>query len=92
MSWGERSCIHMGRGTCPVEGGPTLDGCNVSCPKYVHDGQTPPDSKVRPGRAVELPRVYRHPFANKEPMPRGRNDPCPCGSKKKFKKCCMGKI
>ncbi len=20
----------------------------------------------------------------------GRNDPCPCGSKKKFKKCCMG--
>ncbi len=22
----------------------------------------------------------------------GRNDPCPCGSGKKFKKCCMGKI
>ena len=21
----------------------------------------------------------------------GRNDPCPCGSTKKFKKCCMGK-
>jgi hypothetical protein len=21
----------------------------------------------------------------------GRNDPCPCGSRKKFKKCCMGK-
>ncbi|MFC1678869.1 SEC-C metal-binding domain-containing protein [Elusimicrobiota bacterium] len=21
----------------------------------------------------------------------GRNDPCPCGSKKKFKKCCAGK-
>ena len=21
----------------------------------------------------------------------GRNDPCPCGSGKKFKKCCMGK-
>ncbi|MDR2728842.1 MAG: SEC-C domain-containing protein [Chitinispirillales bacterium] len=20
----------------------------------------------------------------------GRNDPCPCGSGKKFKKCCMG--
>ena len=20
-----------------------------------------------------------------------RNDPCPCGSAKKFKKCCMGK-
>jgi preprotein translocase subunit SecA len=22
----------------------------------------------------------------------GRNDPCPCGSGKKFKKCCMGKL
>ena len=21
----------------------------------------------------------------------GRNDPCPCGSGRKFKKCCMGK-
>ncbi|HEX76880.1 MAG TPA: hypothetical protein G4O03_00455 [Dehalococcoidia bacterium] len=20
----------------------------------------------------------------------GRNDPCPCGSGKKYKKCCMG--
>lgn len=24
-------------------------------------------------------------------MEAGRNDPCPCGSGKKFKKCCMGK-
>ena len=22
----------------------------------------------------------------------GRNEPCPCGSKKKFKKCCLGKV
>lgn len=22
----------------------------------------------------------------------GRNDPCPCGSEKKFKKCCYGKV
>ncbi len=21
----------------------------------------------------------------------GRNDPCPCGSKRKWKQCCMGK-
>ena len=21
----------------------------------------------------------------------GRNDPCPCGSGKKFKRCCLGK-
>ena len=22
----------------------------------------------------------------------GRNDPCPCGSGKKFKNCCLGKV
>jgi len=22
----------------------------------------------------------------------GRNDPCPCGSGKKYKKCCLGKL
>ncbi len=22
----------------------------------------------------------------------GRNDPCPCGSGRKFKKCCLGKV
>ena len=24
-------------------------------------------------------------------MKAGRNDPCPCGSGKKYKKCCLGK-
>jgi uncharacterized protein len=28
------------------------------------------------------------PFQNTEPRP-GRNDPCPCGSGKKYKKCCL---
>ena len=29
-----------------------------------------------------------HPFARPAPKV-GRNDPCPCGSGKKFKKCCL---
>lgn len=29
-----------------------------------------------------------HPIVNEEPKI-GRNDPCPCGSKKKYKKCCL---
>ncbi|MCX8052332.1 MAG: SEC-C metal-binding domain-containing protein [Armatimonadetes bacterium] len=41
-----------------------------------------------------------HSFAKRTPVPThagrhgkiGRNDPCPCGSGKKFKKCCLGKI
>src|SRR6266704_852102 len=41
-----------------------------------------------------MPRVFSRPLAG---MPRvtsmnaGRNDPCPCGSGKKYKKCCLGK-
>ncbi len=31
--------------------------------------------------------VARHPFVRVEPKI-GRNDPCPCGSGKKYKKCC----
>lgn len=34
-------------------------------------------------RTVQLPRGAPKP---------GRNDPCPCGSKKKFKRCCIGSI
>ena len=30
----------------------------------------------------------QQPFVNEEPKV-GRNDPCPCGSGKKFKKCCL---
>ena len=36
-----------------------------------------------------------HEYEEQEPLPPktkvGRNDPCPCGSGKKFKKCCMKK-
>jgi uncharacterized protein len=39
--------------------------------------------------------VYLQPPLRKEPgkitVKTGRNDPCPCGSGKKYKKCCMGK-
>lgn len=31
------------------------------------------------------------PYVRPEPKV-GRNDPCPCGSGKKYKKCCLGKI
>ena len=39
---------------------------------------------------------FSRPYEPMEPFVRekekvGRNDPCPCGSGKKFKRCCMGK-
>jgi len=55
-----------------------------------------PVSDLAGGGSVETPMTeaaaeMRGPqtyVAVKEP---GRNDPCPCGSGKKYKKCCMGK-
>src|SRR5262245_19419720 len=38
--------------------------------------------RLRPGGGVRTPPVRR------DVAPIGRNDPCPCGSGKKFKKCC----
>ncbi len=40
-----------------------------------------------------LPRRKMAPQSESSPMPKiGRNDPCPCGSGKKFKKCCLNKM
>jgi hypothetical protein len=46
-----------------------------------------PTPKPAPSRSPPRPRT---PAATAETKV-GRNDPCPCGSGKKFKKCCMGK-
>ena len=43
-------------------------------------GAKPPE---KTGKGVTIRRSEKVP-------PLGRNDPCPCGSGKKFKKCCMG--
>jgi hypothetical protein len=42
--------------------------------------------RLKPGGGVKGVTVRRP--AGVSPL--GRNDPCPCGSGKKFKKCCMG--
>ena len=38
-------------------------------------------------RRIDLPAL--HISALEPPVKVGRNDPCPCGSGKKYKKCCM---
>jgi len=37
-----------------------------------------------------IPRTHRG-TVRRQQKPTGRNDPCPCGSGKKYKKCCAGK-
>jgi uncharacterized protein len=45
-----------------------------------------PKLKVSPpGRVTDT--IIHNPYRNV-----GRNDPCPCGSGKKFKKCCLDKV
>ena len=42
--------------------------------------------RLKPGGAVKGVTIRK----SAKSSPLGRNDPCPCGSGKKFKKCCMG--
>ena len=48
-------------------------------------GAPNPGSRGRAGQSV---RGVAAPVKPREGGPVGRNDPCPCGSGKKFKKCC----
>ena len=69
-------------------------GLNYLCPGlrrfFVHSG--PFYQKVAAlARARETSRV-KNPVAGRNTSPGvGRNDPCPCGSGLKYKKCCLGK-
>jgi uncharacterized protein YecA (UPF0149 family) len=48
------------------------------------------DQHGHPGRPGETPVQANSPAASRYAGV-GRNDPCPCGSGKKFKKCCLGR-
>ena len=50
-----------------------------------------PAEKTSQGKS-ETPEEVAPPAATYKPGPKvGRNDPCPCGSGKKYKKCCLNK-
>jgi preprotein translocase subunit SecA len=53
----------------------------------VTSGEVPEDRDLPPGERPEARGAPRAPFKRKTPKV-GRNDPCPCGSGKKYKKCC----
>jgi preprotein translocase subunit SecA len=63
-----------------------------------HDAATrplPPENTIRAQQDDAIansqqPAGKSQPVRNKEPRV-GRNDPCPCGSGKKYKQCCMKK-
>jgi len=58
-------------------------------------GDYPAWFRKRHSRLKSLYRMYTQRHAQPKPIPLtnkvGRNDPCPCGGGKKYKKCCLGK-
>jgi len=54
-----------------------IPACVIAINDYWHENKSGPD--VLPFTALPFRRAGRK---------AGRNDPCPCGSGKKFKKCC----
>jgi len=80
----------------PVEEGPFP--VTVKKVKSSIEEQIPDIYKRLLKRHIKLKGIYAHSkkkhFASKQPLqlPKvGRNDPCPCGSGKKYKKCCLNK-
>lgn len=59
--------------------------------QYLKLRELPPLHNIKQYRAVtdeHLPESVRKELATTGRSKIGRNDPCPCGSGKKFKKCC----
>jgi len=71
----------QGRGVLPGQGGPTVRSS-------VTIAGGPPGPPSGDGSEIVLPKVT---IAKKPVASVGRNDPCPCGSGKKYKKCCGAK-
>ncbi len=58
---------------------------------FMFGGPTVSPSVPPVARVPSLPRVLPPSPVQRAGQKVGRNDPCPCGSGKKFKKCCMSK-
>jgi hypothetical protein len=73
--------------------------CDVATFRRLMEGALPDLYAKLRSRHERLCAIYAHARKSARPVVSdriseqsvGRNDPCPCGSAKKFKKCCMGK-
>ena len=67
---------------------PLLIAYNNTLPLWTHKGHTPAElMDPEQAREAQAPLVQHEPHQPKV----GRNDPCPCGSGKKYKRCCYNK-
>jgi len=72
-----------GRMQCPQ---PPADAQNCTTVPNAPGAETQPSPVLHVHNSAQKPETYRRP----EPKI-GRNDPCPCGSGRKYKHCCLGK-
>jgi preprotein translocase subunit SecA len=69
-----------------LQEGPETDGAAVKAPAAKAPAAKTPTAKTATDKKeIELPKVRAQPAAGFSGV--GRNDPCPCGSGKKFKNC-----
>ena len=60
--------------------------------RWAEEGRIPMDDETLFEESDDMPNYYDQPtpitYVRETPKV-GRNDPCPCGSGKKYKKCCL---
>jgi len=76
----EKTCKSLLNPRLTISGGETAPARQERKLRYVH-----PANATAPNASSTAPSANKPHHAAKEP---GRNDPCPCGSGKKYKKCC----
>jgi len=75
--------------TKPEDYNRVLRGIQMSRPDVLSDMATNEDAAALPGTSPEERPQIQIPKTVRREMPKvGRNDPCPCGSGKKYKSCC----
>lgn len=62
---------------------------NGHTPNEIHEKYEKPNLKPLPDKPFDFNATNVIDMRSRKKI--GRNDPCPCGSEKKYKKCCLGK-
>lgn len=71
----------------------SLDDCNTHIRSLLLKRvNTLTHEEARIGLCLGLLKVKQKPFLSEPVAETGRNEPCPCGSGKKFKSCCLSSI
>jgi SWIM/SEC-C metal-binding protein len=75
-------------GICEKKGWKFVCGIEPDYPEDISELEYMLNPKLFGGKPPKMKQIDNLPIVKDGPMI-GRNDPCPCGSGKKFKKCCL---